>query len=125
MAADLVSLDRLIARVKAHPQISSAGMILCHNGIVREFDRSGARRVRGLKVVVDRAEIERVRLWAKSQPGIVAVEIEAFEGEFRVGDDLLYVVVAGDVRENVFATMRETVERVKADGVHKTELYSD
>ncbi len=125
MAADLVSLDRLIARVKAHPQISRAGMILCHNGIVREFDRSGARRVRGLKVVVDRAEIERVRLWAKSQPGIVAVEIEAFEGEFRVGDDLLYVVVAGDVRENVFATMRETVERVKADGVHKTELYSD
>ena len=105
MAANSVSLDRLIARVKAHPQISRAGMILCHNGIVREFDRSGARRVRGLRVVVNRSEIERVRLWAKSQPGIVAVEIEAFEGEFQVGDDLLYVVVAGDVRENVFAVM--------------------
>jgi molybdopterin synthase catalytic subunit len=125
MAADSVSLGSLIERVKAHPQISKAGMILCHNGIVREFDRSGARRVIGLRVVPNRSEIERVRLWAESQPGIVTVEVEAFEGEFHVGDDLLYVVVAGDVRENVFAVMRETVERIKADGVRKTELYSD
>lgn len=125
MAADLVSLDHLIARVRAHPQISRAGMILCHNGMVREFDRSGARRVSGLRVVVNRSEIERIRLWAKSQPGIAAVEIEAFDGEFHVRDDLLYVVVAGDVRENVFAVMRQTVERIKAEGVHKTELYSD
>jgi molybdopterin synthase catalytic subunit len=125
VAANLVSLNSLIARVKAHPQISGAGMILCHYGIVREFDRSRARRVRGLRVVVNRSEIERIRLWAKSRPGIVAVEIEAFDGEFHVSDDLLYVVVAGDVRENVFAVTREIVERIKADGVRKTELYSD
>ncbi len=125
MADNSVSLDRLIAKVKAHPQISRAGMILCHNGIVREFDRSGARRVSRLRVVVNRSEIESVRLWAESQPGIVAVEVEAFDGEFHVGADLLYVVVAGDIRENVFAVMRETVERIKADGVSKTELYSD
>lgn len=125
MADKSVSLDRLIARVKAHPQISRAGMILCHNGIVREFDRSGARRVSGLKVAVNGSEIERVRLWAESQPGIVAVEVEALDGEFHVSDDLLYVVVAGDLRENVFAVMREIVERIKADGVRKTELYSD
>jgi molybdopterin synthase catalytic subunit len=93
--------------------------------MVREFDRSGARRVSGLRVVVNHSEIERIRLWAKSQPGIVAVEIEAFEGEFHVRDDLMYVIVAGDVRENVFAVMRQTVERIKAEGVHKTELYSD
>jgi molybdopterin synthase catalytic subunit len=125
MADNSVSLERLIEKVKSHPQISRAGMILCHNGIVREFDRSGAIRVIGLRVVVNRSEIERVRLWAESQPGIVAVEVEAFDGEFHVGADLLYVVVAGDIRENVFAVMRETVERIKADGVSKTELYSD
>ena len=124
MADNSVSLERLIEKVKSHPQISRAGMILCHNGIVREFDRSGAIRVIGLRVVVNRSEIERVRLWAESQPGIVAVEVEAFDGEFHVGADLLYVVVAVDIRENVFAVMRETVERIKADGVSKTELYS-
>lgn len=125
MAGDSISLDALIARVKAHPEISRAGMILCHNGIVREFDRTGEKRVTGLRVVVNLPEIERIRQWATSRPGIVAVEIEAFEGEFLVGDDLLYVVVAGDVRENVFAVVREIVERIKAGGVHKTELYAD
>lgn len=125
MATDLVSLDRLVAGVKAHPQISRARMILFHNGIVKESDRSGARSVRGLKVAVDHAEIERIRPWARSQPGIVTAEIEVFEGEFCVGDDLLYVIMAGDVRENVFATMREMVERIKGTSVHKTELYAD
>jgi molybdopterin synthase catalytic subunit len=100
-------------------------MILCHNGIVRESDRSGAKRVRALKVMMDRKAIERIRSWGESQSGIVAVEIEAFEGEFQVGDDLLFVVVAGDVRENVFAITREVVEKIKSEAVQKTEFYDD
>lgn len=125
MGSSSVSLDQLVAGIKAHPDIARAGMILCHNGIVRESDRSGAKRVRALKVVVDRSAIERIRSWGESQPGIVAVAIEALEGEFQVGDDLLFVVVAGDVRENVFAVTREIVERIKSGGVHKTEIYKD
>jgi molybdopterin synthase catalytic subunit len=125
MGTKSVSVDSLIARIKAHPEISKAGMILCHNGIVRASDRSGAKKVKGLIVAVDHAAIEQIRLWAESRPGIVAVAIEALEGEFHVGDDLLYVVVAGDIRENVFAVTREVVERIKAGGVQKTELYAD
>jgi molybdopterin synthase catalytic subunit len=120
-----VSLDGLIVGMKARPEIARAGMILCHNGIVREFDRSAAKRVRSLKVVVDRSAIDNIRSWGESQPGIVGVAIEALEGEFHVGDDLLFVVVAGDFRENVFAVTREIVERIKSGGVHKTEIYED
>jgi molybdopterin synthase catalytic subunit len=125
VASNAVSLDSLMAEIKAHPGIARAGMILCHNGIVRESDRSGAKSVRALKVVVDRAAIERIRSWGESRPGIVAVAIEAFEGEFHVGDDLLLVVVAGDFRENVFAVTREIVEKIKSEGVLKTELYDE
>jgi molybdopterin synthase catalytic subunit len=120
-----VSLDRLVANMKTRPEIARAGMILCHNGIVRESDRSGAKRVLALKVVVDRSAIKQIRSWGESQPGIVGVAIEAFEGELHVGDDLLYVVVAGDFRENVFAVTREIIERIKTGGVHKTEVYAD
>jgi len=120
-----VSLDNIIAGLKARPEIAKAGMILCHNGIVRGCDRSGARLVHALKVVVDRLAIDRIRSWGESRPGIVAVVIEALEGEFHVGDDLLFVVVAGDVRENVFAVTREIVERIKSEGVQKTEFYED
>ena len=51
--------------------------------------------------------------------------VEALEGEFGIGDDLMYVVVAGDVRENVFNVMREVVEKVKGEGVSKTEIYAE
>jgi molybdopterin synthase catalytic subunit len=125
MSADSISLESLIARVKKHPDIARAGMILCHNGIVRNSDRSGENRVTALRVEVNHSEIERIRRWALSRKGIVAVEIEALEGEFQVGQDLLFVVVAGDVRENVFSVMRDTVEMIKARGVSKAEYYSE
>lgn len=125
MNRDPLSMDQLIAQAKAHPDIHRAGMILCHNGFVRESDRSGKRRVKALHVSVDQASIEDIRSWAESQPGIVTVIIRALEGEFRVGEDLLYIVVAGDIRENVFRVMRETVERAKAAAVHKQEQYED
>ena len=119
------SLEGLVARVKAHPEISRAGMILCHNGIVRGSDRSGAKRVRALKVAVDSSAIERIRSWGEEQPGIVTVAIEALAGELHVGDDLLFVVVAGDLRENVFEVTRQVIDRIKAGAVHKTEIYED
>ena len=125
MAANTGTLESLISQVKTHPDISKAGMLLCHNGFVRQSDRSGDKRVQSLKVKVNRSEVERIRSWGQSQPGIVAVAINALEGEFHVGDDLLYVVVAGDIRENVFSVMREVIERLKADGVSKTVVYTD
>ncbi len=114
------TLQDMIAEVKSHPEIRSAGMLLCHNGFVRATSRAG-KEVESLRVSADVPKIRQIRDWALSQPGIIAVEIEALEGEFKVGDDLLYVVVAGDIREHVFDTMRATVEKLKTDGVSKSE----
>ncbi len=122
---ETMSIDLLIKRVKEHPLISKAGMILCHNGIVRESDRSGSKKVLALRVSPVREKIEDIVSWAKSQPGIIEVVAEVREGEFSVGDDLMFVVVAGDVRENVFGVMREVVERIKQEGVSKTEIYAN
>lgn len=122
-SSEKVSLESLLQKVKSSPNISRAGMILCHNGIVRDFSRVGEQTVRALSVNVDEKAIESVKSWAVSQPGIVAVEIKAFQGTFNVGDDLLYVVLAGDIRENVFLVMRELIEKIKKGCVSKTEFY--
>jgi molybdopterin synthase catalytic subunit len=121
--SEITKLETLLSKVKAHPRIAEAGMILCHNGIVRQSNRSGDKRVISLKVSVNRDRIQQIKKWAESQQGIIAVEIEALEGEFAVSDNLLFVVVAGDIRENVFSTMRETIEKIKAEGVQKIENY--
>ena len=36
-------------------------------------------------------------------------------GEFKVGDDLVYVAVAGSHRTDVFPVLREAVERYKSE----------
>ncbi|MBD3397522.1 molybdenum cofactor biosynthesis protein MoaE [Candidatus Micrarchaeota archaeon] len=115
------SLDELISAVKGSPNISSAGMLLCHNGFVRSTSRIEGKPVAELEVQVDHEKVAEIREWALGLPGVVAVEIEPFEGKFKVGDDLLYIVVAGDIRENVFEAMRSTIERVKAEAVSKKE----
>jgi molybdopterin synthase catalytic subunit len=51
--------------------------------------------------------------------------MEAFEGELKVGDDLLFIVVAGDIRENVLSVMRDIIDKAKATGVQKTEIYEE
>jgi molybdopterin synthase catalytic subunit len=41
------------------------------------------------------------------------VQIHHLTGDFNVGDDLVYVAVAGSHREQVFPVLREAVERYK------------
>lgn len=123
MAGTRASLQDVIQKVRSHPDIHKAGMILVHNGFVRASDKTGSRQVQGVSVQADRGEIKKVQDWALSQPGIVAVAIEAFDGDLRVGDDLLYIVIAGDIRENVFPVLREAIERIKSSGVTKKEIY--
>jgi len=36
-----MDLTDMIKKVKSHPDYKKAGMILCHNGVVRETSRDG------------------------------------------------------------------------------------
>ena len=49
------------------------------------------------------------------KPGIVDVQIHHLLGEFNVGEDLVYVSVAGSHRNEVFSVLREAVERYKSE----------
>ncbi len=115
----------MVREVRNTVDISKAGMLLCHNGFVRDTSRVGAKPVESIELKADHSKVEEIRQWALKLPGIVAVEIEPFEGKFQVGDDLLYIVMAGDIRENVFAGLRSTLDRVKSEAVNKKEAYKD
>ena len=60
------------------------------------------------------------------KPGIVDVQIHHLLGEFNVGEDLVYVLVAGSHRTDVFPVLREAVERYKSEApVFKKEYVTD
>lgn len=113
----------LLNAVKKHPEFDQAGMVLCHNGVVRATSRDG-RRVSGLRVQVDEKRLEAVLEAARRRPGIVDVQVEiAADRDLSIGDDVMLLVVAGDVRENVIGTLEETLNAIKTTVTSKTEFF--
>ncbi len=118
-----MTLEQMLASIKSHPNFSSAGMILCHNGVVRSHSRDG-RRVSGLRVSVDHDRLAAILEAAKDRPGIVDVQVFIAENrDLSVGDDVMLLAVAGDVRENVLAVLGDTLERIKTTATRKTEFF--
>ena len=115
-----MDLNKMIATIKSNPNFHNAGMIASHVGIVRSFSRDG-RSVEAVDVEFDQVKIEKVLADTKSRPGIVDVLIQTNTGHLAVGDEIMAVVVAGDIRENVFPALIDAVERLKSDASTKTE----
>ncbi len=118
-----MNVTDLMNTVKNHPDFDQAGMLLAHNGVVRATSRDG-RRVSGLRVAVDHQRLAAVLTAARQRPGIVDVQVDiAAERDLTVGDDVMVLVVAGDVRENVIATLEDTLNAIKTTVTSKTEFF--
>ncbi|MGQ9746083.1 MAG: molybdenum cofactor biosynthesis protein MoaE [Dissulfurimicrobium sp.] len=99
-----------------------AGMILIHNGVVRGHSRDG-RPISAVDIEVDRMRLDEIIKDAKLLPGIMAVEAEIFEGHFEVGDDIMLLGVAGDIRDNTISALALTLDRIKKEVTKKKEYY--
>jgi molybdopterin synthase catalytic subunit len=117
-----MGLTALIDRVKSHPDYAKVGMILCHNGVVRETSRDG-RRVSGLTVTVNREALDAILAEQRQRPGIIDVLVEIREGLLKVGDDVMFIVVAGDLRDHVIPVLEDTLNAVKKQVTHKVEHF--
>ena len=115
-----MNLSMLIDQVRKHPDFAKVGMMLCHNGVVRGTSRDG-KPVSEVTVRVDRKRLDEVLAGVRGMPGIVEVLAHVNEGTLKVGEDVMYVVVAGDFRENVFDAIIAAVNRIKAEVTSKTE----
>lgn len=120
-----MTLLQLLEKIKKHPDFHESGMILCHNGIVRSTSRDG-RKVTGLRVSVDHQNLDRIVDSNKKRPGILDILVHIHEGkDLRVGDDVMYLVVAGDFRENVISVLQDTLNEIKSTVTQKTEYFSE
>ncbi|MDD5712320.1 MAG: molybdenum cofactor biosynthesis protein MoaE [Smithellaceae bacterium] len=115
-----MGIAEMIEEIKKHPRYHEVGMILCHNGVVRGTSRDG-KAVSELTVNVDEERLTEIIQETKARPGIVEVLVEVKTGKLKVGDDVMYCVVAGDIRENVFPALKDTVNAIKRDVTKKVE----
>ena len=110
------SLPDMINNVKNEPSFKKAGAITLFIGVVRGEAKKGEK--------VQKLELEAYEEKAnqtltnicddlRKKPGITDVQIHHLLGEFNVGEDLVYVLVAGSHRQNIFPVLEEAVERYK------------
>jgi len=113
-------LLEMIEKIKREADPAKVGMIACHNGLVRSTSRRG-EPAEYLEIDVNPEAWQQILDEMRAQPGIAAVEAYLFTGRRKIGEDVLLVAVAGDIRENVFPVLEKVVNRMKAHAIIKKE----
>lgn len=132
MARPVPSMDAWLAEAKADASAAQCGMYLVHNGVVRETPKAEARgiatdgvqpgnRVGGLYFGYDQAKVDAAIAHTRELPGIFYVRVWLNEGELSVGDDIMYVLVGGDIRPRVIDALQSLVATLKNECVTEVE----
>lgn len=117
---------KILAELKQQPGFTdNVGMILVHNGVVRAWSRDNHKPVHAVHVTPDHARIQTICRELEKRPGIFRILAEAAEGTCKPGDDLLFLVVAGDIREHVKDTFALLLDTIKTEAVIKQEVLAD
>ena len=113
-----ISLSQIIRGVRDKRVFRKAGAIALFVGVVRGETLNG-EEVQKLKLEAYEENASKVLKDIcrdlKNRESIVDVQIHHLVGEFSVGEDLVYVLVAGAHREHVFPVLREAVDRYKKE----------
>ena len=118
-----MDINKTLKELKQAPGFTEhVGMMLVHNGVVRGWARKDHAPVTCVTVTPDRDKMAAICREMEQRPGIFKILAEAAEGERAPGDALLFLVVAGDIRENVKATFAELLDRIKSEAVVKQEF---
>jgi molybdopterin synthase catalytic subunit len=112
------SVIDMINKVKNEKAFRKAGAIALFIGVVRG---ETLRHEKVQKLVLEAYEEKADEALAnicdnlRKKHGIVDVQIHHLLGEFSAGEELVYVLVAGDHRKSVFPVLEEAVERYKKE----------
>ena len=123
------SIDAWLAEAKAHESAPRIGMYLTHNGTVRQTAKAKVRygaedtqEVTGMLFSYDEEKVNAVIADAYKLEGIYYIKVWLNEGQLKLGDDIMYVLIGGDIRPRVVDALNYLVGRIKNECVVETEL---
>lgn len=123
------SLDAWLREAKQDPAWDRVGMYLLHNGKVRRTPRAQVRLgeetaapVAGMNFSYDRERLSAAVEETRKREGVYYVRVWLNEGRLAVGEDIMYVLVGGDIRPHVIDALEFLVGKIKGEAVTETEL---
>ena len=129
MRKSIPSIDQWLKEAKAHESAPLCGMYLTHNGTVRQTAKAKVRYgaedtkdVTGMLFSYDEEKVNRIIEDAYRLEGIYYIRVWLNEGQLNVGDDIMFVLIGGDIRPRVVDALNYLVGRIKNECVTETEL---
>ena len=124
------SLDAWLREAKALPDAPENGMYLFHNGVVRAAPKAvvrlGEERVQdvgGMLFSYDGEKVAAAIERAKQMRGIFHVRVWLNSGRLALGDDIMLVLIGGDIRPHVIDALQSLVGEIKNHCVIEQEIY--
>ena len=132
MKKESPSMDAWLKEAKAHESAPKIGMYLTHNGIVRQSAKAKVRQgaentrpVAGMDFSYDKEKVDAVIAETYTLEGIYYLRVWLNQGRLEVGDDIMYVLIGGDIRPHVVDALQYLVGRIKNECVTETEIYTN
>lgn len=123
------SMDTWLKEAKEQESAPQVGMYLFHNGVVRRSPKAlvrglegSTRPVAGMLFSYDREKLDAAIAAAREMEGIFYIRVWLNEGELSVGDDIMLVLIGGDIRPHVVDALQYLVGRIKDQCVSEQEL---
>ena len=130
MKKEIPSMDAWLREAKTHESAAKIGMYLTHNGTVRRTAKAKVRAgqedspdVKGMFFHYDSEKVEAVIADGYKLPGVYYIRVWLNEGELVSGDDIMYVLIGGDIRPHVVDALQYIVGRIKSECVEEREFY--
>lgn len=122
------SIDEWLKEAKNDPASLQEGMFLVHNGVVRQTPKVKVRQgiddgslVKGMEFTYDAAKVEAAIEETYKMNGIFHVRVWLNEGHLQLGDDIMYVLIGGDIRPHVVDALQFLVGKIKSECVTEIE----
>ena len=129
MSKPIPSIDAWLKEAKAHETAPLCGMYLTHNGTVRQtakakvrYGEENTKEVTGMIFSYDEEKVNAVIADTYKMAGIYYIKVWLNEGQLQMGDDIMYVLIGGDIRPRVVDALQYLVGRIKNECVVETEL---
>lgn len=122
------SIDEWLKEAKNDPAALQEGMYLVHNGVVRQTPKAKVRQgiddgtlVKGMEFAYNAEKVDAAIAETYKMDGIFHVKVWLNEGRLELGDDIMYVLIGGDIRPHVIDALQFLVEKIKTECVTEIE----
>ena len=122
------SMDSWLKEAKADRAASEVGMFLIHNGVVRQSPKAKVRQgiddgsiVKGMLFSFESEKVDKFISQTRKMDGIFYIRVWLNEGNLKVGDDIMYILIGGDIRPHVIDALQFLVEKIKTECVIEIE----